>query len=448
MNILHYTLGLPPYRSGGLTKYATDLMVAQGKNGDTVSLLYPGDYTFWRKPKMRIKRNKMFGNIQVFEIINPSLVPLLHGVKNPTDILHRPNELTSKDFEQFYEKTKPEILHIHTLMGLPMEFVVFFKIKGVKIIFTSHDYYGLCLKVNFINQDGLLCNSPRGVNCARCNLGAPNSLFLNLRNSKYVLKYKGKLSTKINTLKSEKLQITQSEITCKQTNKFDELLSYYKKMFNLIDCFHFNSTISKEIYEQHISPKQSYVIPISHANIQDNRKIKKFNSTKLQLAFIGNLTDYKGFPMLKKVLCELNKEMTNWSLQVWGGPKGIDKDCNRIIYKGSYSPEFIDQIFNNIDMLIVPSIWKETFSLISLEAIANGTPCLVSEYVGAKDVIKQYNSEFVFYPSEEALFLKLERILNNSLLLEDFNKQICTQSFDYSLENHITQIKQLYNNIL
>lgn len=29
MKILHYSLGLPPYRTGGLTKFATDLMEQQ-----------------------------------------------------------------------------------------------------------------------------------------------------------------------------------------------------------------------------------------------------------------------------------------------------------------------------------------------------------------------------------------------------------------------------------
>ena len=33
MKILHYTLGLSPYRSGGLTKYTQDLILAQQQNG-------------------------------------------------------------------------------------------------------------------------------------------------------------------------------------------------------------------------------------------------------------------------------------------------------------------------------------------------------------------------------------------------------------------------------
>ena len=79
MRILHYCLGLPPYRSSGLTKYATDLMVAQSASGDIVSLLYPSDYTFWRFSKTRISGNESSNGVSVYTIKNPSIVPLLLG---------------------------------------------------------------------------------------------------------------------------------------------------------------------------------------------------------------------------------------------------------------------------------------------------------------------------------------------------------------------------------
>ena len=40
MKILHYSLGLPPFRSGGLTKYSMDLINQQAKLGADISLLY------------------------------------------------------------------------------------------------------------------------------------------------------------------------------------------------------------------------------------------------------------------------------------------------------------------------------------------------------------------------------------------------------------------------
>ena len=46
---------------------------------------------------------------------------------------------------------------------------------------------------------------------------------------------------------------------------------------------------------------------------------------------------------------------------------------------------WISKSFKQMDLLIVPSIWKETFSLITLEALSYGIPVLISNNVGAKD---------------------------------------------------------------
>ena len=58
MRILHYFLGFPPYRSGGLTKFAYDLMVSQAKNNDDVFALWPGKIKFFYD-KVSIKKGKV-----------------------------------------------------------------------------------------------------------------------------------------------------------------------------------------------------------------------------------------------------------------------------------------------------------------------------------------------------------------------------------------------------
>jgi len=42
MRILHYTLGFPPKRSGGLVEYASSIMIEQSKSGNDVYSLSPG----------------------------------------------------------------------------------------------------------------------------------------------------------------------------------------------------------------------------------------------------------------------------------------------------------------------------------------------------------------------------------------------------------------------
>lgn len=188
MNILHYTLGLPTVRSGGLTKYATDLMIMQSER-HTVTLLYPGGYNPFIRSKELIHK-PAYGKIQVYAMQNPVIVPILYGISNPYAIINDSKHISREELESFYRQVRPDILHLHTMMGLSLEFLLFLKEKGVKVVYTSHDYFGLCPKVNFINQEGLLCPEASGERCALCNATAPSSTFLRIRNSQWLLSLK------------------------------------------------------------------------------------------------------------------------------------------------------------------------------------------------------------------------------------------------------------------
>jgi len=42
-----------------------------------------------------------------------------------------------------------------------------------------------------------------------------------------------------------------------------------------------------------------------------------------------------------------------------------------------------------MDVLAVPSSWMETFGMVVLEALSCGVPVIVTEKVGAKDIINR-----------------------------------------------------------
>ncbi|NBB22835.1 glycosyltransferase [Runella sp. CRIBMP] len=454
MNVLHYSLGLPPYRSGGLTKYATDLLEAQANNGINVSLLYPGDFTFWKSQKMRIIGNESFKSIHIYELQNSPVVPLLHGVKQPIDI-YTYAPLDESKLLSFYETVKPNIFHVHTIMGLPIEVLDFFKSKKVKLVFSTHDYYGLCPKVNFINQNNQLCSASSPSLCAICNIHSSNTLFLKLRNSKYLLKYKNKFSGKVKVAKVFKTSDNSDRnVADKEVQEYEKLLNYYKTIFLKFDFFHFNSEQTKEIFQKYLPIDKFKVIPISHSLIKDNRKEISFthnNTGKYHLCFIGSTNFYKGFPWLKSVLVELyNEGHLNWTLEVWGGRVGIDEDCKLIHYKGKYSEAELSAVFQDTELLIVPSIWKETFSFITLEALSFGIPVLVSENVGAKDLVYSYHTDFVVPIDDNSLKKTLKRILleKDPLSLKVFNQKIVNNNFNNYLENHLIDINNIYCSLL
>ena len=98
--------------------------------------------------------------------------------------------LDEKSFLVMLDEVKPDVLHVHTLMGLPLEYLQIVHDRGIRIVYTSHDYFGLCPKVNFINQDGEVCLGASAERCAVCNAQAKSAMFLKVRNAKWVVPFK------------------------------------------------------------------------------------------------------------------------------------------------------------------------------------------------------------------------------------------------------------------
>lgn len=189
MKILHYTLGFAPYRSGGLMRYACDLMAAQKELGHEVTAFYPGSISIFEK-RCTVVHETVRKGISVYEIVNPLPVPLLYGVKDIDSMMNERN-LNEASFNQMLDETMPDILHVHTLMGLPKRYLHIAHDRGIRIVYTSHDYFGLCPKVNLIDDNGKICDDACGKRCSLCNMDAKSTWFLRIRNMKYLVPLKG-----------------------------------------------------------------------------------------------------------------------------------------------------------------------------------------------------------------------------------------------------------------
>ena len=106
----------------------------------------------------------------------------------------------------------------------------------------------------------------------------------------------------------------------------------------------------------------------------------------------------------------------------------------------------IADVYDAMNVLIVPSIWKETFSLVTLEALSYGVPVIVSDTVGAQDIVKRYNPKFVYH-SEDELKCLLKEILKDRSLLQDFNQKILDKPWKHGMEEHAKEIvDKIYKN--
>ena len=224
--------------------------------------------------------------------------------------------------------------------------------------------------------------------------------------------------------------------------QYSDLNNYYTKCFRLIDCIHFNSENTKKCFERHIEPNKGVVVPITHGGIKDNRQLRLYDGDKLRLGFIGSTTVHKGLPFLIEALKEVGSK-EKWQLDVWGNHVGKDESLP-IYYKGKYAPGDIERVYSTMDTMVVPSQWHETFSLVALEALSFGIPVIVSDKVGAQDIVCEYDPNFVFRDKTELVKL-IKTMIDNHSVLTEYNKKICEMPWKHDIRSHAEEIiKKVY----
>lgn len=451
MKILHYALGFPPYRTGGLTKYCMDLMEAQKNKGHEVFLMWPGKFSL-AGHFVRFKKGKNVNGIGNLQVINPLPVPLDEGI-NDVD-LYTAECVNPEAYRKFLEELEPDAIHLHTLMGLHKEFIEIAKSLGIKVIFTSHDYFGICPKVTLF-RDGKVCNG-HCEKCVDCNDSAlsltnikilQSSIYRALKDSPIVKKLRQKHRSEFfeeqetgkETENCDKIIDQKADNSAKD---YEKLREYYLGILSLVDKIHFNSSVTEAAYKQFIpSSIRGEVINITHNNISDNRKKKIFDG-KLKITYMAPPKPFKGYNIMKDALDELWKEgIKDFELNIYNQ---IPNPSEYMNVNGSFEYSQLGQIFENTDVLIAPSIWYETFGFTVLEALSYGVPVMVSTLVGAKDLLDSATYGMIIEPTKDAVKQAVRYIVENREILEEYNRRIVEEMDFENIEKSMEAVTELY----
>ena len=354
-----------------------------------MALLWPGQMGFIDK-KIKIKKRSEYlaskQKIMSFELINPLPISFDEGIKNFDKFTLKGN----KDvFFDFLTSFQPDVIHLHTLMGIHKEFLEVAKSLNIKLVFTAHDFFPICPKVTLF-RNGKICDSVGNCKkCASCNSTAlsinkiqilQSPIYRILKDS--ILVKKMRKAHRDNYLSdSNNIEIVE----CGSYREYIDLRDYYYSMLSIIDIMHYNSSITKSVYEKYFNLPNNTIIPVSHCNIKNNCRIKNYDHDILRIRFLGPASAAKGFYLLKDCLDEIWNERKNFVLDIHFDP--IEKSDYMNVHD-RYNYNELEKIFNETDVLLVPSIWYETFGFTALESLSYGVPVIVSDTVGAQDILQ------------------------------------------------------------
>lgn len=441
MKILHYTVGLSEFRGGGLTKYVDDLTMYQSENNDVV-ILYPGEFNLFNK-SINIKKEKSKHSISIYSVINPLGLPMMFGLKDD-EYLVKKSPL--KLWKEFLVQNSIELIHIHTLIGLYEEFIDAANELNIPMIYTTHDYFGLCPKQTFVYNHMNCQNWKTCTDCPKCNQSAfskrktfiiHSKLFCKMRKNKLFLIAKSKAKSSIDNIDENTNKKELNDVSF-----YVELKNKNIEMFKKIDWFHFNSSISQKVFLRDIPELKGEVLNIAHGDILDHRSKKSFEHNKLHISYLGPATEIKGFVWLINTLDEVYKKNSQFILNIF---TYTSLERNYIVKHGnSYNYSQLAQIMKETDVLIVPSIWFETFGFTTLEALSYGVPVIISDTVGAKDLIQDGVTGFII--NRNNFKNKIHEIINDRTILNKMNENILDSNFD-TFEVHCKKIDDMYKKI-
>lgn len=419
MKVLHYTLGFQPQRTGGLVKYAEDLMMEQVNQGHQVVALYPGNIKFFsKKPAIKKVASKSF---DYYELRNSLPLALFGGISDPIAFM-TPCE---KDiYRSFLKNVQPDAIHLHSIIGLHKEFLEVAKDLDIKVFFTSHDYYGLAPLPNFYFN---------GVDYSTDNTNLSWNIMstsaLSVKKLRFFQVPFYPTLRKMMKLLGKNPKAKKNLLIHKAVEKHDysTLRCYYQQMFDLIDGYLFNSQVAKEVYGHNgIKPDKSIVATISNSCIKQHQRSKS-PSSKIRLAYVGPDEEYKGYYDFVEFAKMVDKK--TYEIATYGHLP--NEECPSFIeQKGYFSKNQVADVYSQIDILIVPSKWKETFGFIAVEALSYGVNVFVSENVGSKDLV-----------NEDHIFKELEDLLDKIKNVAAESKELKT------MQEHSSEVVNYYQSI-
>ena len=259
-----------------------------------------------------------------------------------------------KLFENYVLKINPDIIHFGHLSHLSTNLITIARKKfQLPVIYTIHDFWLHCVKGQLIDKNNNRCSGPSPQKCHEC--------------SPYY--------TSVNRVASK--------------------LEHMKNIMNFINVFLVPSHTVRNFFISQGIPKNKLIYSKYGFNndfIQFRKRSYK-NSCKVRFGFMGRIIPTKGIHVLVKAFEKIDVELLVY------GDVGIQKrflEKSNIIFKGGYDNQNLNEIFDNIDVLIVPSIWLENSPLVIQEAFLAGVPVITSDIGGMKELVKEGVNGYLF----------------------------------------------------
>jgi glycosyltransferase involved in cell wall biosynthesis len=431
----------PPRRMGGAELLTRRLAQWLSQHGIAVQVICIENVAAGAKTQL-VAREELDGDVSVQRL------DITFGANQELSLWFDEPVLASY-FETICDTWQPDLVHLVSgyLMGTaPLDAA---RERGIPTVVTLTDFWFLCPTIQLLRGDGSLCQGPEALECARClydqqrifrviDQRAPQLMraFWETAHTQTWLGTRLGLPSRIGTLQARK------DTLVRVLNQTDGILS-----------------LTRFVAELHIAngvDAQKITVKPDCLDLEDFEPIepRPIRTDEIHFGYIGQVTAIKGVDILLRAFLKARERSKKpVQLHIHGNlnaeasyARELEKlaaNCPAIVFHGAYEHRRALALLNELDALVVPSLWYENSPRVILEAFAARRPVIGTRVGGIAEVVQDNETGLLFERSDvDDLARVMTRVTEDATLLPGLARNIPRAR---TLEEDMRDVLAAYN---
>ena len=377
---------------------------------------------------------------------------------------YRPPVITDQ-IAHVLRAVQPEVIHIHNLLNLSFALPAFARAQGVPVVATLHDYTLVCPSggQRIHRADRHVCHVIEADRCARCFRESSEFALISVSKLSSVTRASRVLRRPAAAMVRSFPRLARSLVRAARRaplfplapRDIERRLDAARKLFDEVDLFIAPSpSIAAEFGRLGIDASKIRIADYGLALVA--RRPRTEPPRRLRLGYVGTIVWHKGVHVLLDAVRGLPS--TAYDLKIFGS-LDVSPEYVRALreqaaglpvrFMGAFDRDEAADVYAQIDLLVVPSLWLENSPLVIHEAFMAGIPVVAARIGGIVDLVEEGRTGLLYDPTSTAgLEAALRSLVDNPDYLRALSERAGTLPRIRSIEEDAVACESIYADLL
>jgi len=335
------------------------------------------------------------------------------------------------------EAVQPDILHVHNLLNLSFELPIIAHAHGVPVVATLHDYTLVCPSggQRLHQAEQHVCDIIETARCARCFPQSPFAAQMSFGTLAGPVARPGLAQWAALTMR-RRLPVVASRVARVASRvglasvteeEISARLATAQEVFRQVDLFVAPSESIATEFER-LGMDRSKIRVSDYGCAPLAQRSRPEPHARLRIGFVGTLVWHKGVHVLLDAVRRL--PASTWELRIFGGLDVFPEYATDlraraaglpVQFMGRFDRDRTAEMYADMDVLVVPSLWLENSPLVIHEAFMAGVPVIGARIGGIPGLVQDGWNGLLYDPrSPEQLSAALRQLIEQPDRLLEF----------------------------